>query len=60
MKIKIMQNKKIFAEHCSCKLLVQETSTDFMLRVGKSYVPFTCEFPMAMHFMLIFQNVAVV
>ena len=55
-----MQNKKIFAEHCSCKLLVQETSTDFMLRVGKSYVPFTCEFPMAMHFMLIFQNVAVV
>ena len=34
----------------SWKVLVRESKTDFMLRVSKSYVPFTCKFSMVMQF----------
>ena len=35
------------------KGFVPKTATDFTLRFSKSYVPFTCKFPMVMHFVLI-------
>ena len=52
MKIKLMKNNKYLQQKCSCKVLVQKPTTDFTSRVGKSYVPFTCKFPMIMYFVL--------
>ena len=50
MKMKLMKNKKYLQQKFSRKLLVPVTTADFMSRVSKSYVPFTCKFPMVMHF----------
>ena len=49
MKMKMMKNKKYLQQKCSRNVLVPETSADFTSRVSKSYVPFTCKFPMVMH-----------
>ena len=35
------------------KVLLLHATVDFTLRVDKSYVPFTCKFPIVMHFVLI-------
>ena len=50
MKMKLVKNKKIFAAKFFTNVLVPQTTADFMSRVSKSYVPFTCRFPMVMHF----------
>ena len=44
MKMKLMKNKKYLQQKFSWKVPVWETTTDFMFRVSKSYVPFTCKF----------------
>ena len=51
MKMKLMKNKKYLQQKFSPKVLVPQTIADFTLRVSKSYVPFTCKFPMVMHFL---------
>ena len=51
--MKLVKNKKYLQQKFSRKVLVPQTTADFMLRVSKSYVPFTCKFPMVMHFVLI-------
>ena len=51
--MKLMKNKKYLQEKFSCMVLAQITTTDFTSRVSKSYVPFTCKFPMVMHFVLV-------
>ena len=50
MKMKLMKNKKYLQQKFSQNIHVPQTTTDFTLRVSKSYVPFTCKFPMVMHF----------
>ena len=50
MKMKLMKNKKYLQQKFSGKVLVPQTTADFTSRVSKSYVPFTCKFPMVMHF----------
>ena len=54
MKIKLMKNEKYlqhkFSQKAVQKVLVPQTTADFTLRVSKSYAPFTCKFPMVMHF----------
>ena len=50
MKIKLMKHKNICSKKFSQKVHVPQTTADFTLRFSKSYVPFTCEFPMVMHF----------
>ena len=50
MKMKLMKNKKYLQQKFSRKVLVPQTTADFTSRVSKSYVPFTCKFPMVMHF----------
>ena len=50
MKMKLMKNKKFLQQKNSRKILVPQITADFTLRVSKSYVPFTCKFPMVMHF----------
>ena len=50
MKMKLMKNKKYLQQKFSRNVLVSETTADFTSRVSKSYVPFTCKFPMVMHF----------
>ena len=50
MKMKMMKNKKYLQQKFSRKALVPKTTFDFTSRVSKSYVPFTCKFPMVMHF----------
>ena len=51
MKMKLMKNKKYLEQKkFSRKVLVPQTTADFTSRVSKSYVPFTCKFPMVMHF----------
>ena len=50
MKMKLMKNKKYLQQKFSQKVLVPQTTTNFTSRVSKSYVPFTCKFPMVMHF----------
>ena len=50
MKMKLMKNKKYLQQKFSRNVLVPETTADFTSRVSKSYVPFTCKFPMVMHF----------
>ena len=49
MKMKLMKNKKYLQQTFSRKVLVPQTTADFTSRVSKSYVPFTCKFPMVMH-----------
>ena len=52
MKMKLMENeKKYLQQKFSRKVLVDQTKADFISRVRKSYVPFTCKFPMLMHFL---------
>ena len=51
--MKLMKNEKYLQQKFSRKILVPETTADFTLRVSKSYVPFTCQSPMVMHFVLI-------
>ena len=53
MKMKLMINKQLWQFFFLWKAFVRETTRDFVLRVNKSYVPFTCKFPMVMHFVLI-------
>ena len=50
MQMKLMKIKKYFQLKFSQKVLVTQATADFTLRVSKSYVPFTCKFPMVMHF----------
>ena len=50
MKMKLMKIKKYLQQKFSRKVLVPQTTADFKSRVSKSYVPFTCKFPMVMHF----------
>ena len=45
-----MKNKKYLQQKFSQKVHVPQTTADFTSRVRKSYVPFTCKFPMVMHF----------
>ena len=49
MKMKLIKNKKYLQQKFSRKVLVPQTTADFTSRVSKSYVPFTCKFPMVMH-----------
>ena len=53
MKMKLMKNKIYLQQNFSRNVLVPETTADFTSRVSKSYVPFTCKFPMVMHFVSI-------
>ena len=50
MKMKLTKNKKYLQRKFSQKVLVPQTTADFTSRVSKSYAPFTCKFPMVMHF----------
>ena len=50
MKMKLMKNKKYLQQKFSRKVPVPQTTVDFTSRVIKSYVPFTCKFPMVMNF----------
>ena len=50
MQMKLTKNKTYLQQKFSRKVLVSQTTVDFMLRVSKSYLPFTCKFPMFMHF----------
>ena len=43
------RSKKYLQQKNSRKVLVPQTTADFTSRVSKSYVPFTCKFPMVMH-----------
>ena len=48
--MKLMKNKKYLQQKFSRKVLVPQTTANFTSRVNKNYVPFTCKFPMVMHF----------
>ena len=52
MKMKLIKNNKYMylQQKFLQKVLVPQTTAGFMSRVSKSYVPFTCKFPMEMHF----------
>ena len=50
MKMKLMKNKKYLQQKFSRSVLVPVTTAEFTLRVSKSDVPFTCKFPVVMHF----------
>ena len=50
MKMKLTKNKKYLQQKFSRRVLVLLTTADFTKRVNKSYVPFTCKFPMVMRF----------
>ena len=52
-KLKLIKSKKYLQQKFSWKVFVPETATDFTFRVNKSYVPFTCKFPVVMYFALI-------
>ena len=45
-----LKSKKYFQRKFSPKTLLPQTTAYFTSRVSKSYVPFTCKFPMEMHF----------
>ena len=47
--MKLTKNKEYLQQKISRNVLVPETAVDFTPRVSKSYVPFTCKFPMVMH-----------
>ena len=51
--MKLMKNKHYLQQKFSRKVLVPQTTADFTLMVSKSYVPFTCKFPIVMYFVLI-------
>ena len=51
--MKLTKNKKYLQQKFSQKVLALQTTADFKTRVSKSYVPFTCKFPMVMHFVSI-------
>ena len=53
MKMKLMKNKKYLQQTFSQKVLVSQTTANFTSRDSKSYVPFTCKFPIVMHFVSI-------
>ena len=53
MKMKLMKNKKYLQQTFSRKVLVLQSTANFASKVSKSYVPFTCKFPMVMHFVQI-------
>ena len=53
MKMNLMKNKKYLQQQFSWKVLISQTTVDFTMGVNKSYVPFTCKFPMVMHFVSI-------
>ena len=48
-----MKNRKYLQQKFLWKEFLPETTTDFTFMVSKSYIPFTCKFPMVMHFVLI-------
>ena len=48
--MKLMKNKKYLQQKFSWQVLVPQTTAAFTSRVSKSYVPFTCKFPMVLHF----------
>ena len=48
--MKLIKNKKYLQQKFSRKVLVSQTTADFTSRDSKSYVPFTCKFPIVMHF----------
>ena len=59
MEMKLMNSKKNYLQNkCSIKVLVRETTTDFSLRLSKTYITFTCKFPMIMHKVLVFTHAA--
>ena len=47
---------KMKQQKFSRKVLVPQTTANFTSRVSKSYVPFTCKFPMVMHFVPILHS----
>ena len=51
--MKLMKNKQYLQQKFSRQVLVLQTKAAFTSRVSKSYVPFTCKFPMVMHFVQI-------
>ena len=55
MKMKLVKNRKYLQQTFSrnVHVLVLHATAYFTSRVRKIYVPFTCKFPMVMHFMLI-------
>ena len=53
MTMKLIKNKKYLQQKFSRKVLVPQTTADFTSGVSKSYVPFTWNLPMVMHFVLI-------
>ena len=53
MKMMLMKIKQYFQQKSSRKVLLPETVADFTLRCSKSYTPFTCKFPIVMHFVLV-------
>ena len=50
MKMKLMKNKNYLQQNFSRKVLVLQTTANFTSRVSKSFIPFTCEFPVVMYF----------
>ena len=53
MKMKLVKNKKYLQKNFHD---ITQTTADFMPIVSKSYVPFTCKFPVVMYFVLILQK----
>ena len=51
--MKLIKNKKYLQQKFLRKVLVSQTTANFTSRDSKSYVPFTCKFPMVVHFVLI-------
>ena len=49
---------KLIKSICSTNFHIPKTTTDFTSdsMFSKSYVPFTCKFPMVMHFVLVLYN----
>ena len=51
LKMKLMKNKIYLQQKKNSRMvLVPQTTADFTSRISKSHVPFTCKFPMVMHF----------
>ena len=53
MKMKLIKNKKYLQQKMSRKVLVQNSTPNFLSRISKSDVVFTCKFPTVMHFVLV-------
>ena len=56
MKKKLMKNKTIYSKNFHGRCLYPKLPNISMLRVVKSYVPFTRKFPMVMGFVLLFHQ----